>query len=130
MLVTTQELVTQFDSHTQCLIDVRTPERYAGEKEPFDPVAGHIPGARNLPYQTNLDSSECYLPPEALKKMYRRVLDDVAPEHCIVMCGSGVTACQSLIALELAGMSGAKLYAGSWSEWIRDPNRPVAVGGK
>jgi thiosulfate/3-mercaptopyruvate sulfurtransferase len=62
--------------------------------------------------------------------MYRRVLDEVAPEQCIVMCGSGVTACQSLIALELAGMSGAKLYAGSWSEWIRDPDRPVAVGGK
>jgi len=130
MLVTTQELATQFDRHTQCLIDVRTPERFAGEKEPFDPVAGHIPGARNLPYQSNLDSGECYLPPEALKKMYRRVLDDVAPEHCIVMCGSGVTACQSLIALELAGMSGAKLYAGSWSEWIRDPNRPVAEGRK
>jgi len=130
MLVTTQELVTRFDSNTQRLIDVRTPERYAGETEPFDPVAGHIPGAYNLPYQNNLDSSDRYLPAEALKKMYRRVLDDVAPEHCIVMCGSGVTACQSLIALELAGMSGAKLYAGSWSEWIRDTNRPVAEGRK
>ncbi|MBI5461554.1 MAG: sulfurtransferase [Gammaproteobacteria bacterium] len=130
MLVTTHEIAAQLDSHTHCLIDVRTAERFAGEKELLDPVAGHIPGARNLPYQSNLDAGDCYLPPEALKKMYRRVLDDIAPDHCIVMCGSGVTACQSLIALELAGMSGAKLYAGSWSEWIRDSARTVAVGGK
>ncbi|HEY9199254.1 MAG TPA: sulfurtransferase [Gammaproteobacteria bacterium] len=127
MLVTAQELAVLLDNDTHCLIDVRTPERFAGEKEPIDPVAGHIPGARNLPYQSNLDAGDCYLPPEALKKMYRRVLDDVAAENCIVMCGSGVTACQSLIALELAGMQGAKLYAGSWSEWIRDADRPVAI---
>lgn len=127
MLVTTEELAAQLSAHTHCIIDVRTPERFTGEKEPIDPVAGHIPGARNLPYQSNLDAGECYLPPEALKKMYRRVLDDVPPERCAVMCGSGVTACQSLIALELAGLSGAKLYAGSWSEWIRDTRRPVAT---
>lgn len=127
MLVTTQELASQFDPHTRCIIDVRAAERFAGEKEPIDPVAGHIPGARNLPYLSNLDAGDCYLPPEALKKMYRRVLDDVPPEQCVVMCGSGVTACQSLIALEIAGLSGAKLYAGSWSEWIRDMRRPVAT---
>ena len=127
MLVTTQDLAAQLGTHNYCIIDVRTPERFNGEKEPIDPVAGHIPGARNLPYQTNLDASECYLPPEALKKMYRRMLDETSPEQCVVMCGSGVTACQSLIALELAGLRGAKLYVGSWSEWIRDSNRPVAT---
>lgn len=127
MVVATAELTAQISSGTHRLVDVRTPERFAGEKEFIDPVAGHIPGARNLPYQSNLDASECYLPPEALKKMYRRVLDDVSPEHCVMMCGSGVTACHSLLALELAGLAGAKLYAGSWSEWIRDPGRPVAT---
>lgn len=125
--VTTAELAAQIADGTHRLIDVRTPERFAGEKEPIDPVAGHIPGACNLPYQSNLDSGACFLPPEALRKMYRRVLDDVPPDRCIVMCGSGVTACHSLIALEVAGLSGAKLYAGSWSEWIRDPGRPVAA---
>lgn len=127
MVATAGELATQIARGTHCLIDARTPERFAGEKEPIDPVAGHIPGARNLPYQSNLDAGACFLPPEALRKMYRRVLDDVPPDRCIVMCGSGVTACHSLIALEIAGMSGAKLYAGSWSEWIRDPQRPVAI---
>lgn len=127
MVVATAELAAQIGSGTLRLVDVRTPERFAGEKESIDPVAGHIPGARNLPYQSNLDASECYLPPEVLKKMYRRVLDDVSPEHCVLMCGSGVTACHSLLALELAGLAGAKLYAGSWSEWIRDPGRPVAT---
>lgn len=130
MLITTDDLAAHFEPKTHCLIDVRTPERFAGDKEPFDSVAGHIPGACNLPYQTNLDSGDCYLPPEALRKMYRRVLDDTSPDHCIVMCGSGVTACHSLIALELAGMPGAKLYAGSWSEWIRDSTHPVAGSEK
>jgi thiosulfate/3-mercaptopyruvate sulfurtransferase len=129
MVATTQDLVARLGSDWLCLIDVRTAERFAGDKEPIDTVAGHIPGARNLPYQTNLDSSDCYLPPEALRKMYARILDDFPLEQCVVMCGSGVTACHSLLALELAGMNGAKLYAGSWSEWIRDPNRMVAVGG-
>ncbi len=82
---------------------MRTPERFAGEKEPFDPVAGHIPGARNLPYQSNLDSGECYLPPEALKKMYRRVLDDVAAGtlHRHVRFG-----CYGVSELDCAGTGG------------------------
>ncbi len=130
MVASTAELETLLTAPTCRLIDVRAPERFSGEKEPIDTCAGHIPGAINLPYQINLDSSDCYLPPEALKKMYGRVLDEAPIEHCVLMCGSGVTACQTLVALELADLSGAKLYAGSWSEWIRDPTRPVAVGGK
>ena len=127
MLITTEELARRLDDNRCCVLDVRAPERFAGEKEPIDRIAGHIPGARNLPYQMNLDAGDCYLPPEALKKMYGRVLDGCAPENCVLMCGSGVTACQSLLALELAGMHGARLYAGSWSEWIRDPLRAVAT---
>lgn len=130
LFITTDELASLLGSKGNRLIDVRTPERYNGEKEPIDSLAGHIPGAINLPYRTNLDSGDCYLPPEALKKMYQRVLGDCTPEHCILMCGSGVTACHSLIALEIAGLSGARLYVGSWSEWIRDPQRPVETGTK
>lgn len=125
MVATTREVAAALGGDRLCLIDARAPERFAGDKEPIDAVAGHIPGARNLPYQSNLDASDCYLPPEALKKMYARVLDGSLPEDCVVMCGSGVTACHSLLALDLAGMGPARLYAGSWSEWIRDPSRPV-----
>ncbi len=129
LLITTAELAAGLDNGSSgCLLDVRAATRFSGAQEPIDPVAGHIPGARNLPYQLNLDSSGCYLPPEALRKLYRRLLGETAPGHCSVMCGSGVTACQTLVALELAGLGGARLYAGSWSEWIRDPSRAVAGG--
>lgn len=130
LLISTDELASLLGNNDNCLIDARAPERYSGEKEPIDSRAGHIPGAINLPYRTNLDSCDCYLPPEALKKMYQRVIGDSSPDQCILMCGSGVTACHSLIALEMAGLSGAKLYAGSWSEWIRDPQRPVETSGR
>ncbi|WJW76118.1 sulfurtransferase [Thiohalobacter sp. IOR34] len=116
------------DSDALCLIDVRETDRFAGEREPLDPVAGHIPGAVNLPFGKNLDASGCFLPAEALRKMYLRLLDGRAPADAVLMCGSGVSACHSLLAMELAGLPGARLYAGSWSEWIRDPGRPVAIG--
>lgn len=128
MFTDSEELLGLLGKPDYRLIDARSPERFSGEKEPIDDRAGHIPGAINLPYQINLDSGDCYLPPEALKKMYRRVLDDTEPEHCILMCGSGVTACHSLLAMEMAGLHGARLYVGSWSEWIRDPQRPIATG--
>lgn len=126
----TDEILEDLDDGELCLIDVRSEARFAGEEEPIDPVAGHIPGAINLPFQKNLDASGCYLPPEALRKMYERILGEHRPQDCVVMCGSGVTACQTLIALEHAGLTGARLYPGSWSEWIRDPNRPVEIGGE
>lgn len=129
LTVSSETIFEDLDDGELCLIDVRAEPRFNGDEEPIDPVAGHIPGAVNLPFAKNLDVSGCYLPPEALRKMYARILGDHPPQACVVMCGSGVTACQSLIALEQAGLDGARLYPGSWSEWIRDPNRPVEIGG-
>lgn len=110
------------------LIDVRAEERFSGERETLDRVAGHVPGARNVPFDDNLDNSGTYLAPETLRALYADVLGNAAPADTVVMCGSGVTACHTLVALEHAGLHGAKLYVGSWSEWIRDPARPVATG--
>jgi thiosulfate/3-mercaptopyruvate sulfurtransferase len=109
-------------------LDARAPERYAGKVEPIDPVAGHIPGAINHPFNRNLNSSARFLSPHELLQQYSASQAGVSNDHTIVMCGSGVTACHLLLALEVAGKPGAKLYAGSWSEWIRDPARPVATG--
>jgi len=91
-------------------------------------VAGHIPGAVNHPFARNLAGDGRFLPAEALRTALQGTLAGVAPERAVVMCGSGVTACHNILAFEIAGLSGAKLYAGSWSEWIRDPTRPVATG--
>lgn len=110
------------------LLDARAEERFRGEVEPLDKVAGHIPGATNMPYEDNLDFSGEFMSDEALREHYQSVLGKVSPGEVVNMCGSGVTACHSILAMEHAGLSGAKLYAGSWSEWITDPSRPVAKG--
>ncbi len=109
------------------LIDARGADRFAGENETLDPVAGHIPGAINLPFTDNLDGGSL-LPPASLRRRFRQALAGRAPESAICMCGSGVTACHNLLALSIAGLPGARLYPGSWSEWIRDPRRPVTRG--
>jgi thiosulfate/3-mercaptopyruvate sulfurtransferase len=109
------------------VLDARAPERFRGEVEPLDPVAGHIPGARNHPFAWNM-GPDGLLPADDLKRKYEQSLQGVATDHAIMMCGSGVTACHNLLAMEVAGLRGAKLYAGSWSEWIRDPTRPIAQG--
>jgi len=111
-----------------CLIDARTPERYRGEQEPIDPVTGHIPGALNRAFQLNLDSNGLFLPVEQLRDQFKQLIGASAPEQVVHYCGSGVTACHNLLAMEHAGLSGSKLYAGSWSEWIRNKNRTVAKG--
>jgi len=110
------------------LVDVRGAERYAGVTEPIDAVAGHVPGAVNLPYTQNLDASGRFRGREELAALWRERTAAGAGRAPICMCGSGVTACQGLLALEAAGVPGGRLYAGSWSEWIRDPARPVARG--
>ncbi|MGZ5043409.1 MAG: sulfurtransferase [Methylobacter sp.] len=109
-----------------CLIDARTPERYRGEQEPIDPVAGHIPGALNRAFQLNLDSNGLFLSTAKLREQFKRLIGTTAPEQVVHYCGSGVTACHNLLAMEYAGLTGSKLYAGSWSEWIRNKNRAVA----
>jgi thiosulfate/3-mercaptopyruvate sulfurtransferase len=107
-----------------CVIDVRAAFRYRGESEPIDPIAGHIPGARNLPLTDNLHADGTFKTADELRAMYLGTLAGVAPAQTIVHCGSGVTACHTLLALERAGLAGAKLYVGSWSEWCRNPERP------
>lgn len=109
------------------LIDARAPERFSGEVEPLDAKAGHIPGAINHPFQKNLDESGRFLPAGALRGRYAATLEDLQANPVICMCGSGVTACHSLLALEVAGIEGGRLYPGSWSEWIRDPGREIAT---
>jgi thiosulfate/3-mercaptopyruvate sulfurtransferase len=108
------------------LVDARAPERFAGTVEPIDSVAGHIPGAVNHPFAANLAADNRFLPAAQLREQWLERLDGTAPANLIAMCGSGVTACHNLLSLEVAGLPGAKLYAGSWSEWIRDPRRTSA----
>ncbi len=111
------------------LVDARTPERYRGEQEPIDPVAGHIPGALHFPLQQNISEDGRFLAPAELASRYRALLGSVPAEQVVHYCGSGVTACHNLLAMELAGLAGSRLYVGSWSEWIRDAKRPLAGVG-
>jgi len=108
------------------VMDARAEERFNGEVETIDPVAGHIPGAINLPFEDNLHVSGRFSSTPELRDLYKGLMESVPPDHVIQMCGSGVTACHNILAMEHAGLPGAKLYAGSWSEWIRDPAHPVS----
>jgi thiosulfate/3-mercaptopyruvate sulfurtransferase len=110
------------------LLDARGAERFAGRNETLDTVAGHVPGARNHPFLGNLGADGKFLPAAELRRRFDVLRGSLPPAGIVSMCGSGVTACQTLLALEHAGLPGARLYAGSWSEWIRDPARPVATG--
>jgi thiosulfate/3-mercaptopyruvate sulfurtransferase len=110
------------------LVDARAQERYAGTVEPIDPVAGHIPGAVNHPFSANLSPDGRFLAAAELERRWQERLPDQDLRNLVAMCGSGVTACHNLLSLEVAGLAGGKLYAGSWSEWIRDPRRPIARG--
>lgn len=115
------------ESTARKLFDARAPERYRGDVEPIDPVAGHIPGAVNLPFAENLRDGK-FREPAELRVRFDSALAGAAPEEAVIYCGSGVTACHDVLAFELAGLPLPKLYAGSWSEWITDPTRPVAKG--
>ncbi|MHB1585542.1 MAG: sulfurtransferase [Acidiferrobacteraceae bacterium] len=111
------------------LVDARSPARFQGREEPLDAVAGHIPGAVNLPFAENLDSDGRFLPGTVLRDRFRRALGSaVADARVVHMCGSGVSACHNLLAMEHAGLSGSGLYVGSWSAWSADPKRPVGTG--
>ncbi len=111
------------------VLDARSPERFRGENETLDPVGGHIPGAVNRFYFDNLDDDGCFFKPVAeLRREFEALLAGRPASAVVQQCGSGVTACHNLLAMELVGLSGSKLYPGSWSEWCADPARPVARG--
>ena len=110
------------------LIDARAPERFRGEVEPLDPVAGHIPGAVNRPFVRNLGPEGTFKPAAELRAEFDALLGGKPPATVVHQCGSGVTACHNALAMEVAGLPGARLYPGSWSEWCADPARPVARG--
>jgi len=112
------------------LVDARSPDRYRGENESLDPVGGHIPGARNRFFRDNLNPEGVFKSPEQLQQDFRKVLGEQAVEQVVHQCGSGITACHNLLAMEVAGLPGARLYPGSWSEWCADPDRPVASGSQ
>ena len=107
------------------LLDARAGERFTGKQEAIDPVAGHVPGAVNRFWKENLDADGRFKPAERLRAEFAPVLGDLSPGQVVHMCGSGVTACHNLFAMELAGLPGSKLYPGSWSEWCSDASRPV-----
>lgn len=110
------------------LLDARAAERFRGEVEPIDRVAGRVPGARNRPYAENLAADGRFKPADALAHEFRALIGDRDPGEIVLMCGSGVTACQNLLAMEYAGLHGARVYAGSWSGWIEGASRPIARG--
>jgi thiosulfate/3-mercaptopyruvate sulfurtransferase len=124
--VTVREVMDNLASGRRIVIDARAADRFRGENETIDPVGGHIPGAQNRFFKDNLQADGRFKNPEDLRAEFGALVDD--PQRAIMQCGSGVTACHNLLALEVAGMPGASLYPGSWSEWVGDPARPVAKG--
>jgi len=130
MVVGYDELQHGLAQRSVLLLDGRAAARYRGEVEPVDRVAGHVPGASNRPYTENLDASGRFKPPAQLRREYVAVLAGRAPDEVVHMCGSGVTACHNLLAMEHAGLAGSRVFAPSWSGWIEDPARPVATGAQ
>jgi thiosulfate/3-mercaptopyruvate sulfurtransferase len=128
MAVDVETVAAQLAGGGPRLVDARAPERYRGDTEPIDKIGGHIPGATNHFFQWNLDEQGLFRTPEELRAKIRASVGDVPADQIVCYCGSGVTACHNLLAFERAGLTGAKLYAGSWSEWSSDPRRPVEKG--
>jgi thiosulfate/3-mercaptopyruvate sulfurtransferase len=127
-LATTDKVLAGLGNKKQTLIDARAAPRYKGEVEPLDPVAGHIPGALNRPFSQNLGADGRFKAPGQLKAEFEALLAGRDPKTVVHHCGSGVSAVPNVIAMELAGLGPTALYAGSWSEWCRDPSRPVEKG--
>jgi thiosulfate/3-mercaptopyruvate sulfurtransferase len=127
--VMADDVLESLGSERMLVIDARAPERFSGDTETLDPVGGHIPGAVNRFYFDNLDDAGCYFKPaEELREEFAALLAGRDPAAVVQQCGSGVTACHNMLAMEVAGLAGSKLYAGSWSEWCADPARPYATG--
>ena len=128
MACSTETVHRHLSDPAQVILDARAAERFRGDVETIDPVAGHIPGALNRFYKCNLQPDLTFRPAAELKQEFSALLHHRSPENVVHQCGSGITACANLFAMEYAGLPGSKLYAGSWSEWIADPARPVARG--
>ncbi len=126
--VGTDDVVANLGSNDRIVVDARAPERYRGDVEPLDPVAGHIPGAINHPMAASLHADGRFKDAAVLRADLDRVFAGRDPESVVQSCGSGVTACHNLLAMEVAGLRGAALYPGSWSAWVSDATRPVATG--
>jgi thiosulfate/3-mercaptopyruvate sulfurtransferase len=126
--VDVNHVLSHLDAPGMLIVDARSPERYRGEIEPIDPVAGHIPGALNRLYKDNLGSDGRFRSPQELRAAFQALLRDRRPEEMVHQCGSGVSACHNILAMEIAGLTGSRLYPGSWSEWCADPARPIARG--
>jgi thiosulfate/3-mercaptopyruvate sulfurtransferase len=127
-IVTADDVLRASRTGDALILDARPDRRFTGEYEPVDPVPGHVPGAINVQFEDNLDMDGTFLPPEALRENYQALLQGKPAWQAIHMCGSGVTACHNVLAMEIAGLPGSRLYPGSWSEWITDPARPIATG--
>jgi thiosulfate/3-mercaptopyruvate sulfurtransferase len=121
--------VSAAESSGALLVDVRAPERYRGEREPIDPMAGHVPGAHNWPFSRNLAADGRFRESGELRRDLQALLAGRDPARIIAMCGSGVTACHLLLAMQVAALGEGRLFAGSWSQWIRNPARPIRTGG-
>src|SRR5262249_44409166 len=128
MSVEVATVASRLGSRDWRLVGARAPERFRGEKEPIDRTPGHIPGAANHFFGGNLAADNAFRTPEELRALFAPALGGTPPDHVICYCGSGVTACHNLLALEHAGIAGAALYVGSWSEWSADPARPIETG--
>lgn len=126
--VDSAQLLANLQDRKALVVDARSSDRYRGENETLDPVAGHIPGAANRFFKLNLEADGRFKPPAALKQEFGIMLDGHKPDAIVHQCGSGVTACHNLLAMEVAGLAGSRLYPGSWSEWVSDRRRPVARG--
>ena len=125
MSLDTAGVASVLERRDRMLLDARAPERYRGEVEPIDRVPGHIPGAVNYPFLQNVDNDGVFLPADDLRRQLSAALGSTPPDRVVCYCGSGVTACQNILAMEVAGLHGATLYPGSWSEWSSDPARPI-----
>ncbi|ANN77901.1 sulfurtransferase [Bordetella flabilis] len=126
--VSHQDVRGNLATRARLVVDARAPDRFRGENETIDPVGGHIPGARNRLFRDNLTALGYFRAPEDLRTAYATLLGEYRPEQTINQCGSGVTACHNLLAMEIAGLPGAALYPGSWSEWCVQPSAPIATG--
>jgi thiosulfate/3-mercaptopyruvate sulfurtransferase len=127
--VATEVVLSGLAQRAHLLIDARSPERYRGDVEPIDPVAGHIPGAQNRPFGRNLGTNGKLLPVEQLRAQFNDLLAGRAPSKVVHTCGSGVSSIANMMAMEHAGLNGSRLYVGSWSAWSADASRPMAKGG-